>query len=440
MCRKEEKVMKKKFLVMLMAAMTMTYVVGCAKSGENSGVENESQTSDGGVQHVQESENKLESGKVELKVWAEETHFDMMNQMIESFKQEYAGQAEFDIVLEALSDGDVRNALLGDVHNGADVFSMPDDQLYAMISGGAISPVENPDKVKSDNVEEAVVAASYNDIIYAYPLTADNGYFLYYDKKYFSDADVATLDNILKICEENEKKISMELNSGWYLYSFFGQTGLEFGINDDNVTNYCSWNATEGEIKGVDVAQAIIDVVGSPGFISQGDGDFIEVAKSGEVIAGISGTWNAMAIREIWGDNYGACKLPTYTCAGKQIQMASFTGYKMIGVNAYSDHLQWAHKLAQWISNEENQKIRFVQLNQGPSNINAAASDEVRKVPAIAAILEQSQYGTLQRVGNNYWEACTSFADIIIAGNPSGIPLQQMMDDLVNSITSSTVH
>ena len=84
-----------------------------------------------------------------------------------------------------------------------------------------------------------------------------------------------------------------------------------------------------------------------------------KVAKSGEVIAGISGTWNAMAIREIWGDNYGACKLPTYTCAGKQIQMASFTGYKMIGVNAYSDHLQWAHKLAQWISNEENQKIRF---------------------------------------------------------------------------------
>lgn len=438
MCRKEEKVMRKKFLVMLMAAMTMTYVMGCAKSGENSGVENESQASD--VQQVQETENKLESGKVELKVWAEETHFDMMNQMIESFKQEYAGQAEFDIVLEAQSDGNARNALLGDVHNGADVFSMPDDQLYAMISGGAISPVENPDKVKSDNVEEAVGAASYNDIIYAYPLTADNGYFLYYDKKYFSDSDVATLDSILKICEENEKKISMELNSGWYLYSFFGQTGLAFGINDDNVTNYCSWNAMEGEIKGVDVAQAIIDVVASPGFISQGDGDFIEMARSGEVIAGISGTWNAMAIREIWGDDYGACKLPTYTCAGKQIQMASFTGYKMMGVNAYSDHLQWAHKLAQWIANEENQKIRFVQLNQGPSNINAAASDEVRKVPAIAAILEQSQYGTLQRVGNNYWEACTSFADIIIAGNPSGIPLQQMMDDLVNSITSSTVH
>lgn len=438
MCRKEEKVMRKKFLVMLMAAMTMTYVMGCAKSGENSGVENESQASD--VQQVQETENKLESGKVELKVWAEETHFDMMNKMIESFKQEYAGQAEFDIVLEAQSDGNARNALLGDVHNGADVFSMPDDQLYAMISGGAISPVENPDKVKSDNVEEAVGAASYNDIIYAYPLTADNGYFLYYDKKYFSDADVATLDSILKICEENEKKISMELNSGWYLYSFFGQTGLEFGINDDNVTNYCRWNAMEGEIKGVDVAQAIIDVVASPGFISQGDGDFIEMARSGEVIAGISGTWNAMAIREIWGDDYGACKLPTYTCAGKQIQMASFTGYKMMGVNAYSDHLQWAHKLAQWIANEENQKIRFVQLNQGPSNINAAASDEVRKVPAIAAILEQSQYGTLQRVGNNYWEACTSFADIIIAGNPSGIPLQQMMDDLVNSITSSTVH
>ena len=44
----------------------------------------------------------------------------------------------------------------------------------------------------------------------------------------------------------------------------------------------------------------------------------------------------------------GAVKLPTYTCAGQQIQMASFTGYKMMGVNAYSKHKDWALKLADW--------------------------------------------------------------------------------------------
>lgn len=81
--------------------------------------------------------------------------------------------------------------------------------------------------------------------------------------------------------------------------------------------------------------------------------------KSGEVIAGISGVWDVMNAKEAWGADYGACKLPAYTCAGREVQMASFTGYKMMGVNAYSKNKDWACKLADWMTNEENQKIRL---------------------------------------------------------------------------------
>ncbi len=69
----------------------------------------------------------------------------------------------------------------------------------------------------------------------------------------------------------------------------------------------------------------------------------------------------------------------------------------------------------------------------------AAASDAVGKVPAIAAVIEQSQYGVLQRVGNSYWSACTSFADTIAAGNPDNMPLQDLVDRLVKEITASVV-
>ena len=79
--------------------------------------------------------------------------------------------------------------------------------------------------------------------------------------------------------------------------------------------------------------------------------------KSGEVIAGISGVWDVMNAKEAWGADYGACKLPAYTCAGREVQRASFTGYKMMGVNAYSKNKDWACKLADWMTNEENQKI-----------------------------------------------------------------------------------
>lgn len=425
-------------MTVLTVSLLVTSLAGCGNSSADDGSQAETEPAD--VSAVQgDADGQLESGKVALRVWVEESNIPNLQKMIDSFKQKYAGQADFDITIEVSGDADTRNNVLGDIHNAADIFSMPDDQLYSLIAGGALSPVINQAEVKAANLPDAVDAASYEETLYAYPYSADNGYFLYYNDEYLTESDVQTLDRILEVAAENEKKLSMEFNSGWYLYSFYGNTGLEFGINDDGVTNHCNWNSTENSIKGVDVAQALLDIATNPGFIAQSDGDFVTMAQSGECIAGVSGVWNAVAIQEAWGSHYKACKLPTYTCNGQQIQMSSFKGYKMFGVNAYSEHLAWAHKLADWITNEENQILRFQERSTGPSNIVAASSDEVGKVPAIAAVIDQSQYGVLQRVGNSYWNACTSFADTIAAGNPDNMPLQDLVDRLTNGIAASAV-
>lgn len=428
-CERKISVKRRLTAILLSTTLITGMLSGCGSSeAETTDEEQQGEVSEG-----------LELGTVDLRVWVEEDNFENIQKMIDSFEQKYAGQADFNIVLEASSDADTRNNVLGDIHNAADIFSMPDDQLYSMISGGALSPVANQTEVKNENLEAAVEAASYNGTLYAYPYSADNGYFLFYNKAYYSDSDVQTLDRILEVAAENEKVFSMELNSGWYMYSFFGNSGLSFGINDDGVTNYCDWNSTEGSIKGVDVANAIFDYTQNPGFKAQGDGDFVTDVQNGTAIAGISGVWNAVSIEKAWGKNYAACKLPTYTLKGNQVQMSSFVGYKMFGVNAYSEHLEWAHKLAEWITNEENQNLRFEERGQGPSNKNAANSDAVNAAPAIAAIIEQSEYGVLQRVGNSYWDACTSFANVLIAGNPDGLPMQDLLDRLVSGITASTV-
>lgn len=368
--------MKKK----IVAGLLLTTILCMALGGCGSNAANESSdVSEAVVPGAETSStetvsgtDETDNGVVELTVWSEEDNFDLLNQMIESFKQKYAGQAEFEINLVQGSDSETKNVLLGDIHNGADVFPFADDQLSAMVAAGALYPVPNADEVKNANLEEAVSAASINGTLYAYPMTADNGYFLYYDKNVLSDEDVQTMDGMLAALEAAGKTFSMQLNSGWYLYSFFGNTGLEFGVNDDGVTNYCNWNATEGDIKGTDIAQAILNITSSPAFVNEEDGDFVAGIQSGSVAAGISGVWNAVAVKEAWGSDYGAVKLPTYTVAGQQVQMASFTGYKMMGVNAYSKHPEWAAKLADWFTNEENQTLRFEQRDQGPSNSNAA--------------------------------------------------------------------
>lgn len=428
--------MKKKLLTGLlsMALLGLT-LSGCGSTSQTSTQESVQADST-----QTENSTATDNGVVELTVWAEEANWEMLNKMIESFKEEYAGQAEFEITIVQESDANTKDVLLGDIYNGADVFPFADDQLNSMVSAGALAPVPNAEEIKAANLEDAVAAASINDILYAYPMTADNGYFMYYNKDYFTEEDVKTLDGMLAVAEAAGKKITMDWSSGWYLYAFFGCTGMEFGINEDGVTNYCNWNTTEGSIKGIDVAQALLNISASPAFANMGDQDFLAGAQDGSVIAGVSGVWNEVEIRKAWGDNYGAVKLPTYTVAGQQVQMSSFKGYKMMGVNYYSEHKDWALKLADWFTNEENQNLRFVERSQGPSNKNAAASEEVAKVPAIQAVIAQSEFGVLQRVGNSYWNPLTDFGTTMANGNPTGKDLQEIMDTMVAGITASAAN
>ena len=410
--------MKRKNYILFPALSLAVLLSGCQKN--NSIPLKEEQTPD--------------TGTVNLTVWGAEEDEELLSQIIGSFQEKYRGQADFNITYMPQSESSCTNALMADLEQGADVFAFADDQLNTLVAAGALEPVENAEAVKKANLPEAVLAASVNDTLYALPLTADNGYFLYYNKQYFSEDDIKSFDQMLTIAAENEKKISMEWSSGWYVYSLFGNTGLTVGLNDDGITKYCTWNSTDGSIKGTDVARAMQDIAMHPGFTSVDDADFLAGVKNGTIIAGVNGVWNSVALEQAWGRNFGAAKLPSYRCAGKQVQMASFSGYKLIGVNAYSKHREWAAKLAEWIANEENQKLRFQLRGQGPSNINAAASDEVQNSPAIAALLAQSEFSCLQRIGGNFWDPVTAFTANILAGNPSGKSLQEQLDTMVEGI------
>ncbi len=179
----------------------------------------------------------------------------------------------------------------------------------------------------------------------------------------------------------------------------------------------------------------MLNIAASPAFLNRPDDEFVQGVQSGTVIAGISGVWNAVDMEAAWGDNLGAAKLPTFTCAGEQVQMASFSGCKLIGVNAYSQQPEWAARLAEWITNEENQRLRFTMRGQGPANINAANSPEVQSSQAIAALLEQSNYSQLQRVGGKFWDPVAAFSDSMARGNPSGTSLQAQLDRLVQGVS-----
>ena len=245
--------MKRLIAATLVAAIGVSLLTGC-------GVSNKSHDNTQ-VGTTENSSDKAKNKEVKMHVWCSKNDVDITTQMIESFKEANKG-TDFNIIIEESEDSDARDNILSNVHNGADVFPIADDQITSMVAGGALYEIEDVDAVKKADDESAVEAATIDGKLYGYPLTADNGYFMYYNKNYFSDSDVATLDGMLDIAGANGKYLTMDWSSGWYLYSFFGNTGLDFGVNDDGVTNHCNWNAIITDIKGVDIAQAIADKLG----------------------------------------------------------------------------------------------------------------------------------------------------------------------------------
>lgn len=405
--------------------------LSCAGCGNNAQVNPENLKLEKVTEEAEDTK-----GVVKLTLWGAKDDQKLLGDIVEDFKKEYEKNGSFEITVEAVEEPDCKSKILENVSECADVFTFADDQLMALAAAGVLKPIANGDTIRKQNQEGAVNAASIGEDLYAYPLTADNGYFMYYNKAYFKDSDLKTLDGMLEVAQKNGKKITMDWNSGWYLYSFFGNTGMHVGLGDDGVTNVCDWNRKKGDIKGKDVANAMLKIAGNAGFKNGSDADLTEGAKDGSVIGGVSGVWLSESLKEAWGDNFGAVKLPTYTCAGKQVQLSSYVGYKMVGVNAYSEKQEWAAKLAEFISNEKNQTLRFQQRGQGPANKKAAESDAVKSELAIKALIEQSNFGSLQRLGGKYWEPVAAFGVNLSDGSTEGKNIQDIMDQLVSDITA----
>lgn len=436
--------MKKRIVATLMAvALAVTGLAGCgsnsAGSTEGAAAQEESAPAETATEPA-EAAAPAEKENVKLVMWGGEEDQTMLKGMVDSFIEENADIANWDITIGVESESTAKDTILTDVEAAADVYAFADDQLNELVAAGALQEVTmNTDAIvaAAGGADSGSVQAAMKDgKLYAYPMTADNGYFMFYDKSVFTEDDVKSFDKMLEVAAAAGKKVTMDWSSGWYIYAFFASAGLELGLEADGLTNICNWNSADGKYSGVNVAEAMLAIAAHPGFINTNDAGFVAGVQDGSIAAGINGVWNAVAAEEAWGENYAAAKLPTYTLAGDQVQMASFAGYKLLGVNPYSEYAGYAMLLAEYITNYDNQLVRFTERGQGPANVEAAASDAVQGAPAIAALAEQAQYATVQRVGGNYWDPIQSFGAIMAAGNSDGTDLQTLLDNLVEGITA----
>ena len=345
----------------------------------------------------------------DIKIWVAENTVDFTKEQVEAFKAANPEFAGINAIVEPVGEGDAASNIITDVEAGADIFGFAQDQLARLVAAGALLDVEpgNAEKVAAENDAGSVSAVTLGDTMYAYPMTSDNGYFLYYDKSVLTDP--SSMEQILADCEAAGKNFYMEINSGWYQTAFFFGAGAELTFESNDEGQLVKMNSGYASDAGVKALKSIIKVAQSPAFVNGSS-----VSNANNICAIVDGTWDATAAKEALGENYAAAKLPTVD----GYQMSGFGGFKMLGVKPQTDDdkLEACDALAAYLTSEEVQLARYNAVGWGPSNLNAQQTEAVQADEALSALAAQLAFCEPQgQYPGDYWSLATALGDDVIA-------------------------
>ncbi len=357
------------------------------------------------------------AGTYDITVWVGENAVDLTKKQIEDFNNSNEFGIKFNATVNPVSEATSADQMLVDISAGADIYCFAQDQFARLVQGGALNRLGDKaaETVRAANDPGVVAAATSGDTLYAYPLTSDNGYFMYYDKTVIPEEDVDSLEKLIADCEAANKWFAFEANtSAWYIASWFFATGCvsEWTTGDDG--SFISVKDTFNSPEGLIAAKGMKKLVDSP--MHKSSSAAAEFASDAAIV--VTGTWAYSDIQGLLGDKMGVTDLPSFEVDGKEYHLGSFNGCKLMGIKPQDDATRAAalHKLAQYLTDEARQMERFEALAWGPSNTNAQNSEAVQNNPGLAALLKQNAYSRPQgQIHGSWWDIAKVIADDVKA-------------------------
>ena len=366
---------------------------------------------------------------IKLTVWVSEADRAFASQVVEEFKAKNPDK-NYQFVIDIQGENDVATRILNDVENAADVYSYSNDQIPKLINGDALARIagERLNRITAANAKGAMESATSTvkgeKGVYGMPYT-DNSFFLYYDKSVLTETDVQSIDGILSKCSQT-KQFAFPFTDGWYTTSFYFGKGLGYEVTyDDNLAETkitCDFDNDTG----VAVTEAIWSYVKDKRVKADANDSKITAGfNDGSIVAAVSGIWNRTTIEGYLGKNFAAAKLPTYTFKQgtdvEQVQLVSFAGYKLMGVNNYSKHKTDAMDFAEFYTNKENQIKHFETRGFVPTNEEARADEKIQTDVCAKAITEQLKHSKTQmNVPSTIWVPMEGLGSAMVTGTQSG--------------------
>lgn len=354
--------------------------------------------------------------RVMLKVWESE---GPEKDFIMTAAREYSKvNKNVRIVYEPVGATDARAKieLDGPAGVGADVFVTPHDHIGALVQGGHVLPVDDADAYMADFEDMAKMGASYEGVVYGYPLGAET-YALFYNKALIPEAP-KTWDEVIAFAKKFNNKaegkyaLVWPVSDGYYGYMFMESFGAPlFGPRGDDRKqhNLNSPAAINGLTYFQNLRKQILDVPATDASIDFCNAEFIE----GKAAMIITGPWKITDFKKN-GINFGIATIPAFP--GSNHPGNTFSGVRLAFVSAYSDYPDEAKSFAKFITSKDMLEKRFKLTDQIPPR-----KDIVTNNPLSNGIKDQLKYAkampTIPQLGT-YWSAMGSAYSGIWDGDP----------------------
>lgn len=369
----------------------------------------------------------MDFGSGEIKIWVPDAVTGVTETLCNSFFEAHPEMNGYTVKIEPMGEGDAAGNVITDVEAAPDLYAFAQDQMARLVTAGALTTINGDYAtfVQESNDAGAAAAAKVGSEVYAFPLTSDNGYFMYYDKSVITDP--SSLDQIIADCEAAGKNFYFDTGS-WYQTAFFFATGCELSFETDEKGNFTSIKNTYASANGLKALKAIRAMSESKCYM---DGSSVGDAVNWAAI--VDGTWDSSAAKDVLGDNYACAPLPKFTVDGETFQLGGFGGFKLLGVKpqAEAGKLVVCLELAKYLSDTDAQLTRFNEVGWGPSNLKAQQDPAVQADEALSALGEQLQYTIPQgQYPNDYWSEADALGETICGGNFKGYTDDQLMAEL----------
>jgi len=362
-----------------------------------------------------------------MKIWvgAESKDFyqTKMDEWADSYKSANGGKTfPWKITVESVDTGAAASKFLDDTAAGADIFSIPHDNLGKLIAGSsAIAPITNEKllkQIQDDNpsIFLDVIKGNVggNDYTFGVPYISQ-ALVLYYNTSILTDDDVKTWEGIwAKAKKIGKQSVSINGDDG-YNNSFIILSERESDgqpiadIYKDKKFENCNFNS-DLAVAAMHWGQRFFTDTSPDGKVNYGakkvgdSGWEIELSNEASLSL-IGGAWNFNAARAALGSKLGIAVLPTFTltaadvagtniAAGTRMKSGTFADTKMFVMKKHKQgdkKAEYIQEILMYLSSKKMQEEAFAKCSNLPAYKNARTEFAGIKANTLEGKLAQVQ-------------------------------------------------